>query len=70
MKRSNILRALGLLALVGAGVAGLVFFRPYVADFVAWVQGLGWWGPLVFGIIYAVTALVVPGSIPSHEATR
>src|SRR5262245_42398703 len=63
MKRSNILRALGLLALVAAGVVGLVFFRPYIADFVARVRDLGWWGPLVFAAVYAVTGLVIPGSI-------
>lgn len=63
MKRSTALRALGLLALVAAGVVGLVFFKPYVSDFVVRVRDLGWWGPLVFGAVYAVTALAIPGSV-------
>jgi uncharacterized membrane protein YdjX (TVP38/TMEM64 family) len=62
VQRSTAFRGLGLLALGAAGVTGLVFFRPYVTDFVAWVRGLGWWGPVVFGLVYAVTALVIPGA--------
>lgn len=30
----------------------------------AWIEGLGFWGPLVYGLIYAIaTVLFVPGSI-------
>jgi uncharacterized membrane protein YdjX (TVP38/TMEM64 family) len=65
VKRSNLLRALGLLALLAASVAALVFLpvKHYLADFVDWVRRLGWWGPLVFGLVYAVAALIIPGSL-------
>ncbi len=65
MKKSTVLRALGLLILVIAAVAAFVLLpvKQYLADFVGWVRGLGWWGPLVFGVVYAVTALVFPASI-------
>jgi uncharacterized membrane protein YdjX (TVP38/TMEM64 family) len=57
-------RLLALLALVAAGVVALVLLpvKEYLAQFVEWVRGLGWWGPLVFGAAYSVAALVIPGS--------
>lgn len=65
MKRSTVLRAAALLALVVAVVVAFVFLpvKEYLAQFVGWVRGLGYWGPLVFGVVYAVTALVIPGSV-------
>jgi uncharacterized membrane protein YdjX (TVP38/TMEM64 family) len=65
VKKSAVFRALGLLALVAAGVAAFVFFpvQQHLTDFIAWVRDLGWRGPVVFGVVYAVTGLVVPGSI-------
>jgi uncharacterized membrane protein YdjX (TVP38/TMEM64 family) len=65
MTKSNILRALGLLVLLAAAVAAFVFLpvKQYLTDFVGWVRGLGWWGPLVFGVVYAVAALLVPASV-------
>jgi uncharacterized membrane protein YdjX (TVP38/TMEM64 family) len=65
VKRSNTLRALGLLALVAVCVAAFVFLpvKQHLADFLAWVRDLGWWGPIVFAVVYAVAALVVPGSL-------
>ncbi len=36
---------------------------PHVLRFVAWVDGLGWWGPIVFIAGYAVaTVAFIPGS--------
>jgi len=36
----------------------------YVPQFAAWVEGLGWWGPAVFVLAYAVaTVAFVPGAI-------
>ncbi len=65
MTKSAVLRVLLLLALLAAGVAAFVLLpvKQYLADFVEWVRGLGWWGPLVFGLVYAVVALVIPGSL-------
>jgi uncharacterized membrane protein YdjX (TVP38/TMEM64 family) len=65
MTKSAALRALVLLALAAAGVAAFVLLpvRTYVTDFIAWVRDLGWWGPVVFGLVYAVAALVIPASL-------
>jgi uncharacterized membrane protein YdjX (TVP38/TMEM64 family) len=65
MKTSAAFRALGLLALLAAGIAAFVLLpaKQYLADFVDWVRRLGWWGPLVFGLVYAVAGLVIPGSL-------
>jgi uncharacterized membrane protein YdjX (TVP38/TMEM64 family) len=65
VKKSAVLRVILLLTLLAAGVAAFVLLpvKQYLADFVEWVRGLGWWGPLVFGLVYAVTALVIPGSV-------
>jgi uncharacterized membrane protein YdjX (TVP38/TMEM64 family) len=65
VKRSTVLRAAGLLALIAGGAAALIFLpvKQYLADFVEWVRQLGWWGPLVFGVVYALAALVIPGSV-------
>jgi uncharacterized membrane protein YdjX (TVP38/TMEM64 family) len=65
VQKSTALRALGLLTLVAAGIAAFVFLpiKQHLADFLAWVRDLGWWGPVVFAIVYAVAALVVPGSL-------
>jgi uncharacterized membrane protein YdjX (TVP38/TMEM64 family) len=65
MKKTAVLRALALLILLAGGVAAFVFLpvKQYLAAFVEWVRGLGWWGPLVFGLFYAVAALVIPGSL-------
>jgi uncharacterized membrane protein YdjX (TVP38/TMEM64 family) len=65
MTKSTILRALGLLALVAAGVAAFVFLpvEQYRDDFDGWVKDLGWWGPVVFGVVYAIAALVIPASL-------
>jgi uncharacterized membrane protein YdjX (TVP38/TMEM64 family) len=65
MTRATALRALTLLALAGAVVAAFVLLpiKSYLADFVEWVRNLGWWGPLVFGLVYAVAGLAIPGSL-------
>jgi uncharacterized membrane protein YdjX (TVP38/TMEM64 family) len=53
------------LAVVAAVIAAFVFLpvKQYLADFVGWVRGLGWWGPLIFAAVYAVAALVLPGAV-------
>ena len=46
------------LLLFGRRVAG------YLPDFTAWVDGLGFWGPVVFVLGYAVAAVAfIPGSL-------
>lgn len=61
----RIARALVLAALVGVAL----FFvgraaGPYLPRFVAWVQGLGPWGPVAFVLGYAVaTVALLPGSV-------
>jgi uncharacterized membrane protein YdjX (TVP38/TMEM64 family) len=63
--RSAVFRALALFTLLAGGIAAFVLLpvKQYFADFIDWVRGLGWWGPLVFGLFYAVAALVIPGSL-------
>src|SRR5262245_29777182 len=65
MKKSTVFRAAAALALIAGGTAAffLLPIKQYVADFIDWVRGVGWWGPVVFGLVYAVTALVLPGSL-------
>jgi len=55
----------GLLVLVAALVTAslLLPIKQYFADFIDWIGGLGWWGPFVYGIVYALAALVIPGSL-------
>ncbi|QDG50295.1 TVP38/TMEM64 family protein [Persicimonas caeni] len=47
--------------------AALYFFFPVrqlLDDFIVWVQGLGIWGGVVFGLVYVLAAvLFVPGSV-------
>jgi len=57
-------------ALLGAGILSLlVLARAFglgerVADLRTWIEGLGWLGPLVFALIYAVAAvLAIPASL-------
>ena len=33
-----------------------------------WVRDLGWWGPVVFVIVYALACLIIPGSVLSLGA--
>jgi uncharacterized membrane protein YdjX (TVP38/TMEM64 family) len=55
--------ALALLVLAGRRVGG------YVPHFAAWVDGLGWWGPVVFALGYAVaTVAFIPGSLMTLAA--
>jgi len=65
VKRSTVFRGTGLLLLVAAIVIAFVLFpiKQYFADFIAWIGGLGWWGPFVYGIVYALAALVIPASL-------
>ena len=51
-----------------AAIAALIalgrYAGAYVPEFAAWVEGLGLWGPAVFGTAYAVATLAfVPGSL-------
>ena len=39
-------------------------FAAVVPEFVGWVEGLGWWGPAIFVIGYAIaTVAMVPGTV-------
>jgi uncharacterized membrane protein YdjX (TVP38/TMEM64 family) len=63
--KSLVFRVLLLLTLLAGGIAAFVFLpvKQYLADFVEWVRGPRWWGPLVFVLVYAVAGLILPGSI-------
>ncbi|MER6814066.1 TVP38/TMEM64 family protein [Spirillospora sp. NPDC000708] len=55
--------------LLGVGVVVAIAGGAVWGDVSAWVDSLGWWGPLVFAVCYAlaVTALV-PGSVLNASA--
>ncbi|MEO7414944.1 MAG: TVP38/TMEM64 family protein [Opitutaceae bacterium] len=58
-------RWVGLILVVGAIVAGFFLFdvRALLRELLAWIEGLGGWGPVLFVLIYIVaTVLFVPGS--------
>lgn len=60
----KVLYGAGALAVLGA----LFFFgrqaAEYIPRFAAWVEGLGFWGPLVFVLGYAAAAVAfIPGSL-------
>jgi uncharacterized membrane protein YdjX (TVP38/TMEM64 family) len=65
VKRPVVFRALALLALLVGGITAFVLLpvKQFFAEFIDWVRGLGWWGPLVFGLVYAFAALVIPGAL-------
>ncbi len=65
MTRSAFFRALVLLILLAGGVAAFLFLpvKQHIVVFTEWVRGLGWRGPLVFGLVYAVAGLVIPGAL-------
>lgn len=55
--------ALGALALVGLGI-GARYAGAYVPQFALWVDSLGFWGPAVFVLGYALAVVAfVPGSL-------
>jgi uncharacterized membrane protein YdjX (TVP38/TMEM64 family) len=63
----------GKVALGAAGLAVLIFLGrqlgAYVPQFAAWVDTLGFWGPLVFILGYAAATLgFIPGSILTMAA--
>ena len=68
MKKTDTLRALALLALIAAAVAGLIALSVNAPLREALGESLGrfrgWaWGPIVFAAAYAVACLILPGSI-------
>ena len=68
MKKADTLRALALLSLIAAAVAGLIVLSVNVPLREALGESLGrfrgWaWGPVVFAAVYALACLVLPGSI-------
>ncbi|MBO2457900.1 TVP38/TMEM64 family protein [Actinomadura violacea] len=70
MSRAAVVKLLVLGAvLLGVGVLVAVAGGAVWGDVSAWVDSLGWWGPLVFALCYAlaVTALV-PGSVLNASA--
>ncbi len=64
MNRNNLLRiVIGIAALVALIFVGRQL-GAYVPRFATWVEGLGFWGPLVFMAGYAIaTVAFVPGSL-------
>src|ERR1700681_1410820 len=68
MKKADTLRALSLLTLIAAAVAGLIVLsvneplREALGESLARFRG-GAWGPVVFAAVYALACLVIPGSL-------
>src|SRR6516164_4352786 len=68
MKKADTLRALALLALIAAAVAGLIVLavnaplREALGESLGWFRGWAW-GPVVFAAGYALSCLVLPGSL-------
>ncbi len=60
-------RVLIVLAILAVAILLLLLGRQFAAvvpGFVEWVEGLGWWGPAIFIIGYAVaTVAMVPGTL-------
>src|SRR5262249_31736976 len=66
MTRATALRCLALLVLGGGVVAALLLFpaNQWITGFLAWVQDLGPWGPILLALAYVpATVLLVPGSM-------
>src|SRR5229473_8352750 len=68
MKKADTLRALSLLTLIVAAVAGLIVLsvneplREALGE--SFGRFRGWaWGPVVFAAVYALACLVIPGSL-------
>jgi uncharacterized membrane protein YdjX (TVP38/TMEM64 family) len=60
------IRVGAVLAFVALAVAMYVFFPvgEYLGEFVRWVQGVGVWGGVIFGLAYVAAAvLFLPGSL-------
>ena len=68
MKKADTLRALALLALIAAAVAGLIVLsvnaplREALGESLGRFRGSAW-GPVVFAAVYALSCLVLPGSL-------
>src|SRR5260370_41410697 len=68
MKKAAPLRALALLSLIAAAVAGLIVLsvneplREALGESLGRFRGSAW-GPVVFAAVYALACLVLPGSI-------
>ena len=64
MKKADTLRALALLALIATAVAGLIVLsvNAPLREALGRFRGSAW-GPVVFGAVYALACLVLPGSL-------
>jgi hypothetical protein len=68
MKKGDSLRALALLTLIAAALAGLIVLsvnqplREALGESLGWFRGWAW-GPVVFAAVYALARLVLPGSL-------
>src|ERR1700676_5597518 len=68
MKKADTFRALALLTLIAAAVAGLIVLSVNAPLREALGESLGQfrgsvWGPVSFAAVYAVACLVLPGSL-------
>jgi uncharacterized membrane protein YdjX (TVP38/TMEM64 family) len=62
--KGNLGRLIKLLLAATVVVLAVVFLKPQLEAAVEWVRGLGAWGPLALGVIYAASCvLFVPGFI-------
>ncbi len=57
-------RILWLALVAGALALFFLYGRERLPEFLTWVQGLGWRGPLLIGLLYVgATVLMIPGSL-------
>ena len=66
MKKSSIVRVVGLLALASTVVASLLLLpvKQYLTEFLEWVRGIGNWRAVVLALFYVPACLLIlPGSI-------
>src|SRR5260370_41182704 len=73
MKKADTLRALALLSLIAAAVAGLIVLSVNEPVRVALGESLGRfrgsvWGPVVFAAVYALACLGLPGPLSTLAA--
>ena len=64
MTRRLVVRAVGVAVVLGVIIVAVRSQLDQVVAVLAWVRGLGWLAPVVYGVIYALAVpLAVPGSL-------